>query len=102
MVKIPQQLMKMNPLPIDGHVMLAHRHAGVQPLPVIETTPGVYTSAWIVDKNAVAMIRKGPAAITLVVDTNVPGHPGVSMKIQKITLRDDKPPTQMTFPKGPK
>jgi hypothetical protein len=103
-VKPPVGLVRIEPLPVDGHKMLVNRSGGNKDLPVIESEefPGVFTSAWMINKNAKEFFksRKGLAVITLVVDTNVPGHPSVSMKMQPVQLTPDgKPPTRMVFPK---
>jgi hypothetical protein len=66
----------------------AHRDGGTKPLAVAERIPGVFASAWIVNKAARRIIKR-PHALTLVIDTNVPGHPSVSLLVQPVDLLSD-------------
>jgi len=68
--------------PAEGMTTLHHRLGGALPLPVHETEPGVFLSCWIPSREALRELRKRGGLISLVVDTNVPGHPSVSMRAQ--------------------
>jgi hypothetical protein len=80
---------KLQPMAANGMQPLAHRHGGTKALPVLETSPGVFVSAWAIhEKNVARMIASGPCALQLVVDTNVPGHQSVSISIVRVELND--------------
>ena len=69
---------------------LANRFGGNKPLPVTETFEGIFASAWVPTNEDLKMLRSSKkVAITLVVDTNVPGHPSVSLKVQRVQLIPD-------------
>lgn len=87
-----QRFVRIQPVPFEGTEMLAHRCGGVEPLPVKETQEGVFLSSWMIDskicRKFMREMRNGErgVALSLVVDTNVPGHPTVSMQLQEIFL----------------
>lgn len=74
--------------------MLAKREGGTQDLPVTETSEGVFLSCWMINDKAKKLLRERTAVLTLVVDTNVPGHPTLSMMVQEIELIHDIPEDQ--------
>lgn len=90
-----QRFVRIRPVPFEGTEMLAHRSGGVEPLPVKETQEGVFLSSWMIDSDIcrkfMREMRNGgrKAALSLVVDTNVPGHPTVSMQLQGIFITKD-------------
>jgi hypothetical protein len=55
----------------------------------------VFTSAWAIHSRDVLAALKacqGKMAMTLVVDTNVPGHPSVSIRLQPVVVVPDRVP----------
>ena len=84
-----QRFERIRPIAFDGTTKLEHREGGAYPLYVKETRPGTYVSAWMIDTKVLRqfvkeMNRKGSkVTLSLVVDTNVPGHPTVSMQLQE-------------------
>lgn len=76
----------MTPVPHSTTTaQFVNRHGGNKPLPVTEAMQGVFSSAWVLTKDEVKLLRKHHA-ISLVVDTNVPGHPSVSIKVLPVEL----------------
>ena len=86
MSKLPPGSVQIAPCPFDGSTVLVNRFGGTLPLPVIETEPGVFTSAWVVNKAAMKKLKQRGAVLTLCVDTNVPGQPTVSLLVQTAEL----------------
>lgn len=86
MSKLPPGSVQIAPLPFEGSAALVNRLGGTLPLPVIETEPGVYLSAWVINKAAMKKLKQRGAVLSLCVDTNVPGHPTVSMVVQVADL----------------
>lgn len=89
-----QRTLKIRPFPKmdDRQTILAKREGGAHDLPVWESQPGIFTSAWAIHQRDVRKFLKDhnwKAVITLVVDTNVPGHPTVSMAVQEIEVIPD-------------
>jgi hypothetical protein len=85
---------QVRPFPANGSTRLENREGGLNPLWVFESRAGVYTSTWaICNKQALAMLKKsrGKAAMTIVIDTNSPGHPTVSVVLQPIEVVPDHP-----------
>lgn len=90
---VEQRFTRVHPMPFEGTQMLQHRWGGNQPLPVCENMSGVFLSSWLIDaehcRKFLEQIRLTPkrgVVLSLVVDTNVPGHPTVSMQLQEIFL----------------
>jgi hypothetical protein len=79
---------KIMPMLAEGMYDLVNRRGGNAPLPVLDVSPGVYLSTWAIHQRDVRKLLLGrtPCALQLVVDTNVPGHPSVSMSIVQIAL----------------
>lgn len=75
-----------------GSRKLVNREGGNFPLYVRETGPGVYLSTWMIDtlycREFIEKVkaRGNEYVLSLVVDTNVPGHPSVSLQIQEIKV----------------
>ena len=86
MSHLPPGSVQISPIPFDGSTPLVNRVGGTLPLPVRETDPGVFVSAWVINKSAMKKLKQHGACLTLVVDTNVPGHPSVSMVVQVAEL----------------
>lgn len=90
-----QRFVRIQPLPFEGTKMLAHRWGGIEPLPAAETQEGVFLSSWMIDSNVCRKFIKeiknsgSKVVLSLVVDTNVPSHPTVSMQLQEIFLTKD-------------
>ena len=87
-----QGFIDVKPIPAERMVPLANRHGGKNPLPVLETSAGVYVSAWAIHHKLIARMLKSkqPCTLQLVVDTNVPGHPSVSMMVVPVDLMKGK------------
>lgn len=92
-----QKFTRVRPVAFEGTHDLEHREGGAYPLPVVETKPGIYMSSWMINarycREFIREMTKHPkrdVALTLVVDTNVPGHPTVSMQLQEIFIIPDK------------
>ena len=69
---------------------LEAREGGTEPLWVFEQSQGVFTSAWMIQNfRALEMIKKKNCVLTIVIDTNVPGHPSVSLCLQPIDIIPD-------------
>lgn len=81
-------MIPVKPMQAEGMQMLAHRHGGTEPLPVLETSPGIFASAWAIHHKDIARLLKSgdPCTLQLVIDTNVPGHPSLSMKVVPIDI----------------
>lgn len=76
----------MTPVPhATTTATLVNRFGGNRPLPVTEGMAGVFASAWVPTKDEMKLLRR-KAAVSLVVDTNVPGHPSVSIKVLPVQL----------------
>lgn len=74
----------------EGSIPLANREGGMHDLWVAEMTPGVYTSCWAThNKDVQRAIKKNHMVLTVVVDTNVPGHPSISLVMQPIGIIKD-------------
>lgn len=86
---LPVGAVQVRPFEAEGSTRLENREGGSEPLWVIETQPGVYCSTWAIFNKAVRRAMKanaGRMAMTLVIDTNVPGHPTVSVCLQPFTV----------------
>lgn len=89
---ISQRFTRVRPVAFEGTHELAHREGGNKPLPVIETKPGVFLSGWMIEakhcQEFFDQVKKDGRSVilSLVVDTNVPGHPTISMQLQEIFL----------------
>lgn len=92
---IRQRFTRVRPVEFTGTQKLEHREGGAHPLFVKETQPGMFLSSWMIDaKHCRKFIREmknsgREVVLTLVVDTNVPGHPTVSMQLQEIFITKD-------------
>lgn len=92
---VRQRFVRVHPIAFEGAKELQHREGGVRPLPVAESASGVFVSSWMIDakycrKFIKEMKNSGrDVVLSLVVDTNVPGHPTVSMQLQEIFLTRD-------------
>lgn len=93
---IRQRFARVAPLAFEGSQPLAHRLGGVDPLPVAETAPGIFLSSWMIDSKHLRKFMKEvkqtanrEVVLSLVLDTNVPGHPTVSMQLQEIFITKD-------------
>lgn len=91
-----QKFTRIRPVQFDGSDKLEHREGGAHPLYVKETFPGMFVSTWMINsRNAREFIRemtkhpKRDVVLSLVLDTNVPGHPTVSMQLQEIFITDE-------------
>lgn len=93
--KFKQKFVRLRPIMFDGATPLSHREGGAYALPAKETAPGAFVSCWMLDSKAardfIAEVEKAGNnyVLSLVVDTNVPGHPTVSMQLQEILVTDD-------------
>jgi hypothetical protein len=88
-LKIPPDSVQIAPVPFEQQTAeLVNRRGGTLPLPVMEATPGVFTSAWVVNQHAMKVLKRRGACLTVVIDTNVPGHPSISIKAQLVKLTD--------------
>lgn len=82
---LPLGHVQIRPFEAEGFRRIENREGGAHPLWVMETSPGVFTSTWATfNKSVVRAMKKnhGQMAMTIVVDTNVPGHPSVSVCLQ--------------------
>lgn len=92
---IRQRFTRVRPVEFEGAQKLEHREGGAYPLFVKEPTQGVFVSSWMIDaKHCRKFIRDMKSSgrevvLSLVVDTNVPGHPTVSMQLQEIFITKD-------------
>jgi len=93
---VRQRFMRIRPVEFEGATKLEHREGGAYPLYASESSPGVYVSSWMIDTaKARKFLRelrrnnKRGAVLSLVVDTNVPGHPSLSMQLQEIFIAED-------------
>lgn len=88
-----QKQVRIRSVAVEGSIALPTREGGFDPLYVIPVPnkPGVYMSAWVINKEAKKLFKnsRNKAVITLVCDTNVSGHPTVSMKMQEINIIND-------------
>lgn len=93
--ELRQRFVRVQPLPFEGTEALAHRWGGNEPLPVRETEAGIFLSSWMIDSDICRKFMKEMrnagrnVVLSLVVDTNVPGHPTVSMQLQEIFITKD-------------
>lgn len=84
---LPPGFVHVRPIETEGSRRLEAREGGTEPLWVHEQQPGIYTSVWMIqNKAALKMIKEQKCAMTIVIDTNVPGHPSVSVGLQPINL----------------
>lgn len=84
-----QRFTRVRPVAFDGSKPLAHREGGKYPLPVRETSPGVYLSGWYLEREDIMALLNDPKCdtmLSLIIDTNVPGHPAVSMQVQEVFI----------------
>jgi hypothetical protein len=82
---LPFGHVQVRPFPAKDTTRLENREGGTDPLFVFETSPGVFTSTWATFNKSVVRAMKanrGQMAMTVVVDTNVPGHPSLSICLQ--------------------
>ena len=92
---LQQRFERVRSLEFEGATRLEHREGGTYPLYVKESQEGVFVSSWMIDaKHCRQFMRDMRNAgrnvvLSLVVDTNVPGHPTVSMQLQEIFLTKD-------------
>jgi len=80
---------QIHPIPFDGVVELEKKHGGVLPLPVRVVSKGVFVSVWVVNRHALKVLKKEGAVISIVINTNVEGHPEISLRAQVATLMKD-------------
>lgn len=95
---IVQKFTRVRPVEFEGSIKLEHRESGAYPLYVSEPKQGMFLSTWMINaKHCREFIRemtkhpKRDVVLSLVVDTNVPGHPTVSMQLQEIFITPDDP-----------
>lgn len=92
---LAQRFTRVRPIEFEGSTKLEHREGGAHPLHVKEGVPGVYVSSWMVNSTECCKFIKEMRnagrefVLSLVVDTNVPGHPSLSMQLQEIFLTED-------------
>jgi hypothetical protein len=85
-----QRFTRVRPVQFEGTIKLEHREGGSYPLYVKEAAPGVFVSSWMINadhcRKFIKEMRNAgrEVVLSLVVDTNVPGHPTVSMQLQEI------------------
>ena len=91
---VVQRFVRVRPVEFEGSTKLEHREGGAYPLYVKESAPGVYVSSWMMNaKHCRKFIKEmrnsgREVVLSLVVDTNVPGHPSLSMQLQEIFLTE--------------
>ena len=91
---VRQRFTRVRPVEFEGTIKLKHREGGAYPLFVKESAPGVFVSSWMIDANRCREFIKEmrnsghEVVLSLVVDTNVPGHPAVSMQLQEIFITE--------------
>lgn len=89
---LQQQFERVSCVEFVGSEKLHHREGGNKPLFVKETQPGCFVSSWMIDSKPIKKTikdikrRNNNYVLSLVVDTNVPGHPTVSMQVQEIFI----------------
>lgn len=90
---VRQRFVRIRPVEFKGSIRLEHREGGAHPLFVGEGRPGIFTSSWMIDtQHARKFLKeikrnsKRGVVLSLVVDTNVPGHPSLSMQLQEIFI----------------
>ena len=92
---LKQRYTRIRNVEFIGSKKLEHREGGAYPLHVVEERPGVFISAWMIDAvHCHEFFRQIKAdgntvTLSLVVDTNVPGHPTVSMQLQETFVEKD-------------
>ena len=92
---IKQRFTRIRPVEFEGATKLEHREGGAYPLYVAETSPGMFVSSWMINadhcRKFIKEMRNAgrEVVLSLVVDTNVPGHPTVSMQLQEIFITKD-------------
>jgi hypothetical protein len=92
---LPPGHVQVRPFEANGFTRLENREGGTEPLWVAETSPGVYVSTWATFNKAVRRAMKAnqcKMAMTIVVDTNVPGHPSISVCLQPFKVIPDRTP----------
>jgi hypothetical protein len=97
---LPAGHVQIRPFPAEGMTRLENREGGAHPLWTFETSPGVYTSTWATFNKIVRQAMRanqGKMAMTLVIDTNVPGHPSVSVVLQPFNIVPDDPATASEY-----
>lgn len=90
-----QRFARVRCVQFEGSKPLAHREGGAHPLYVKEVQPAVYLSTWFIKRADIMALLNDPtcdAVVSLVIDTNVPGHPTVSMQVQEIFIVQDPRP----------
>lgn len=89
---VRQRIFRLWSEQFEGSHPLHHREGGNRTLYVAEPKPGVYLSSWMLDvdgvRDFIATIQRDDNhfVLSLVIDTNVPGHPTVSMQLQEIFI----------------
>ncbi len=89
-----QRFVRVRSIEFEGTTKLEHREGGAYPLYVKEGQSGVYVSSWMMDSEQCRKFIKEmrnagrEVVLSLVVNTNVPGHPSVSMQLQEIYLTE--------------
>ncbi len=92
---IQQRFTRVRAVEFEGTVKLEKREGGTNPLHVRETMPGVFLSSWMINadhcRKFIREMRNSrrDVVLSLIVDTNVPGHPTVSMQLQEIFITED-------------
>lgn len=87
---LPPGHVQVRPFEFDGTTRLEHREGGLNPLWVREISPGIYVSAWATFNKHIRKAMKanaGKMAMTVVIDTNVPGHPSISIVLQPFEVK---------------
>jgi len=92
---VRQRFVRVRPVEFLGSTRLEHREGGAHPLFVAEAKPGIFTSSWMIDTvvarkflREIKRNNKRGVVLSLVVDTNVPGHPSLSMQLQEIFIAE--------------
>ena len=91
---VRQRFVRVRSVEFEGATKLERRGGGACPLHVAESAPGVFVSSWMINadhcRKFVKEMRNAgrEVVLSLVVDTNVPGHPTVSMQLQEIFLTE--------------
>lgn len=86
---LPPGHVQVRPFEANGFTRIENREGGAHPLWVSETAPGVYCSTWATFNKEVRRAMKanaGRMAMTVVIDTNVPGHPSISICLQPFAV----------------
>lgn len=95
---VDQKFTRVRPVEFDGCEVLAHREGGAYPLYVKQTQPGMFVSTWMINarhcREFIREMTKHPrrdVVLSIVLDTNVPGHPTISLQLQEIFIVPDEP-----------